>query len=57
MHTTYKRIISTLNLVGSPNWYQGIEHPTLYQRIYKWRIGFNTAWKVSGIIHDKKERI
>lgn len=39
------------SLLGSPNWYQGIDKPTLWQWIYKWRIGFRTAYTIAKEIH------
>jgi hypothetical protein len=49
-----QRIISFLKLLGTPNYYRGIDKPTLLQWLYQWRIGVNTAWKVSGIIWNRK---
>ena len=46
-------LISFFNYWGTANWDQGIENPTLWQRVYKWRIGPKTAWTLaSGIWLD-----
>ena len=36
--------IAWFKFVGTANWYQGNENPTLWQRVYKWRISPKTAW-------------
>ena len=33
-------------MLGTPAWYQGIDHPTFWQRI-TWRTSPATAWKVA----------
>ncbi len=33
-------------MLGTPAWYKGIDHPTLWQRI-TWRTGPALAWKVA----------
>lgn len=33
-------------MLGTPAWYHGIDHPTLWQRI-TWRTGPALAWKVA----------
>lgn len=33
-------------LLGTPAWYKGIDHPTLWQRI-TWRTGPALAWEVA----------
>lgn len=40
-------ILAFFDFLGTPNWYQGIDKPNFYQRIYKWRIGFKTAYILS----------
>lgn len=40
-------IIAFLKFLGTPNWHQGQDKPTLYQRWYEWRIGPRTAWDVA----------
>jgi len=46
-------LISFFNYWGTANWYHGIENPTLWQRVYKWRISPKTAWTLaSGIWLD-----
>ncbi|MFS0489924.1 hypothetical protein [Leadbetterella byssophila] len=40
-------LISFFNYWGTANWYQGIDKPTLWQRIYKWRISPKTAWTLA----------
>jgi len=39
--------ISWFTFVGNANWYQGIDKPTLWQRLYEWRIGPKTAWTLA----------
>lgn len=46
------RIKLFLNLLGTSNWYHGVDKPNLYERIYKWRLGVNTSWEVAKIIWD-----
>lgn len=33
--------------VGTANWYKGIDKPTFWQRVYKWRISPKTAWTLA----------
>lgn len=40
-------LISFFNYWGTANWYQGIDNPTLWQRVYKWRISHKTAWTLA----------
>lgn len=40
-------LILFFKLWGTANWYQGIDKPTLWQRIYKWRISPKTAWTLA----------
>ena len=42
-----QRIMFFIQLWGTANWYEGIDKPTLWQRIYKWRISPKTAWKIA----------
>jgi hypothetical protein len=46
-----KRILYIPHLLGSRNWYIGVDKPNLFQYLYKWRIGIKTAWEVSKIIY------
>ena len=39
--------IAWFTFVGTANWYQGIDEPTLWQRIYKWRISPKSAWTLA----------
>jgi hypothetical protein len=39
-----------LNLIGTRNWYEGIDKPNFIQWIYKWRVSIKTAFKISKII-------
>jgi hypothetical protein len=49
-----KAVTSFFKFLGTPNWYKGIDKPNAYQRFYKWRIGFKTAWALaSGIWLNK----
>jgi hypothetical protein len=47
-----RRCIFALKFVGSPNWYQGIDKPTFAEWLYKWRIGWGTAWQLAKIRYD-----
>ena len=49
-----KAIIFFFTILGTPNWYHRIDKPTLYQRIYKWRIGIKMAFKLTGILYYDK---
>lgn len=42
-----KRIFFVINLWGTASWYKGIDKPTLWQRVYKWRISPKTAWTLA----------
>ena len=35
------------SLLGTANWYVGVDEPTLWQRIYKWRVSPSTAVKLA----------
>ena len=39
--------IAWFNFVGTANWHQGVDEPTLWQRFYKWRISPKTAWTLA----------
>lgn len=41
------RCFSFLNYFGTANWYHGIDKPTFWQKIYKWRLGFKTSWALA----------
>lgn len=47
MKKHYGFVRCVLKLWGSANWYKGVDEPTFYQRIYKWRLPFFTACKVA----------
>lgn len=50
LYTIYNLVrcfISWFTFVGNANWYQGIDKPTLWQRLYEWRIGPKTAWTLA----------
>lgn len=51
--TIYKVLrcfIAMFTFIGTANWYQNVDKPTFYQRLYSWRIGPKTAWTLaSGI--------
>lgn len=36
-----------IKLIGTKNWYIGIDKPNFYQWLYKWRMSFKTSYKVS----------
>ena len=40
-------IRSFFNFIGTRNWYIGIDKPTLYQRVFKWRLGVITSFKLA----------
>ena len=46
-YTIVRCFLSFFNYLGTANWYQGIDKPTLWQRIYKWRISPKTAWTLA----------
>lgn len=48
----FKKIIFFINFIGTPNWYQGIDKPTFYEWIYKWRIGFKTTKELWSIFNE-----
>lgn len=50
-----KRVLCFMKLAGTRNYYQGIDKPTFWQWLFKWRLSVKTAWKVSKIIYDTKE--
>ncbi|OPZ01048.1 MAG: hypothetical protein BWZ11_01890 [Bacteroidetes bacterium ADurb.BinA395] len=35
--------------LGTPCWYEGIDKPTMYQRLWGWRIGPVMAWRLARI--------
>lgn len=39
--------LSFFKFWGTANWYQGIDKPTLWQRLYEWRISPKTAWTLA----------
>ena len=47
---TYKAVLFFLRFVGTRNYGIGIETPTVWQWLYKWRIGPKTAWRVAKLI-------
>jgi hypothetical protein len=44
-----------LSLWGTANWYQGVDYPTLWQRLYKWRVSPALAWELTSIIWLDKQ--
>ena len=44
-------VLGFFNVLGTPNYYQGVQKVSFYEKYYKFRIGFKTAYKVSKIIH------
>lgn len=47
IYNVVRCFISFFNYWGTSNWYQGIDEPTLWQRLYKWRISPKTAWTLA----------
>ena len=43
----YKAVCCFIALVGGRNWYEGVDEPTLWQRLYKWRVSPKTAWTLT----------
>jgi len=43
---------SFFSILGTGNWYVGIDKPTFWQWLYAWRIGFKTAHDVCKIHLD-----
>ena len=37
------------SFLGTPCWYEGIDKPTMYQRLWGWRIGPVMAWRLARI--------
>ena len=46
-----RRWIFILKLVGTANWYQGVDKPSFWQWLYKWRVSWRTAYKVAMILY------
>lgn len=51
MKKSIEHIIFIFNLWGTPNWYKGIDTPTFWQWVYKWRISLKTAIEISNILY------
>jgi hypothetical protein len=47
IYNVVRCFIAWFTFVGTANWYQGIDQPTLWQRLYKWRISPKTAWTLA----------
>jgi len=47
-----KRSFFILDLWGTPNWYKGIDKPTFWQWLYKWRTSLGTAIEVDKILNS-----
>lgn len=57
IYNVVRCLIAWFTFVGTSNWYQGIDNPTLWQRLYKWRISPKTAWTLaSGSVSFPKGR-
>jgi len=51
---TAKCLRSFFSYLGMTNWHHGVDNPTIWQRLYKWRIGPKTAWIIAtGIWFDR----
>ena len=46
-----RRWIFILKLVGTANWYQGVDKPSFWQWLCKWRVSWRTAYKVAMILY------
>ncbi len=46
-------LICFFKLWGTTNYYKGVDKPTAWQWLYKWRLSAKTAWKLSDIIWNK----
>lgn len=47
-----KRSFFIIDLWGTANWYQGIDKPTFWQLLYRWRTSLRTAIEVDKILHS-----
>ena len=47
-----RRSLFVLSLLGTPNYYKGIDKPTFLQWLYKWRLNLKTAIEVDKILHS-----
>ena len=43
----YPEVSDEQKMKNIVNWYQGVDEPTLWQRLYKWRISPKTAWTLA----------
>lgn len=42
-----------IQILGSSNWYHGIDKPNFWQFIYQWRIGVKTAYELTKLLYGK----
>ena len=47
MRNKKQMVLCFFRMWGTANWYQGIENPTLWQRVYKWRVGIISAARIA----------
>lgn len=50
-----KRIICFLKYFGTLNYYKGVDKLTLWDWLYKYRIGISTTWRLVKLIHSKTQ--
>ena len=57
MVKNYNRMKRYLNFIrcvfrlwGTANWYVGIDEPTFWERVYKWRLSLKTSIRTAKII-------
>ena len=50
--TFVNRSFFIIDLWGTANWYQGIDKPTFWQWLYRWRTSLRTAIEVDKILHS-----
>lgn len=48
-----KKIRFLLKFIGTRNWYQGVDHPTLWEWMYKWRLYYSTACELYKILNEE----
>lgn len=49
-----KKLLFVLNLTGTKAWYQGVDKPNIWQRLYKWRTSLKTSIEIYKILHNEK---
>ena len=45
-----RRFICFFKLLGTSNYYRGVDKPNVWQWLYSWRLSVKTAWKLACIL-------